>query len=300
MGLDLHSPGVEPDERMRDRPCEQGADASGETFTCPSRLRAGSETTDDHVLEVLARASPRPPVHVPAVPLLLEQPRALQDAGIELPPIVDDDHDGCTGPQRPPDVPEARGDAVRIGLERRPRRPCRPGAHLELAAVVEPEQLIGVAVLLVIVDQARIGRRGDHTVEWPAKIELARVAVQHYRLTRMGAHARERLDPFERVQHVAPQERRGLADRTAHAFVLVAPVFLPLRLAREIEVEMSRPPRRPRGPTEHDPQEVRIDVVTDELPKAEQLTRRLRCKPRAHVAARPFARGLTDSIERSP
>ena len=30
------------------------------------------------------------------------------------------------------------------------------GAQLELAAVVEAEQLVGVAVLLVVVDQARV------------------------------------------------------------------------------------------------------------------------------------------------
>src|SRR5205085_11001546 len=69
--LDLDAPGVKTDERMGDRPCEHLADASGEGVTCLSRLRAGCDSTDDHVLEVLAGPSARPSVDVPPVPPLL-------------------------------------------------------------------------------------------------------------------------------------------------------------------------------------------------------------------------------------
>ena len=69
--LDLDAPGVKTDERMGDRPCEHLADASGEGVTCLSRLRAGCESTDEHVLEVLAGPSARPSVDVPPVPPLL-------------------------------------------------------------------------------------------------------------------------------------------------------------------------------------------------------------------------------------
>src|SRR5207302_4763657 len=85
--LDLDAPCVETDERMGDRPCEHAADASGEVVTCPSRLRAGiAKTTDENVFEVLRCPSPRPSVHVPPVPPLLAQARALQDLWIELAP----------------------------------------------------------------------------------------------------------------------------------------------------------------------------------------------------------------------
>ena len=95
-------------------------------------------------------------------------------------------------------------------------RACRRrGAELELAAVVEPEQLVGVAVLLVVVDQARVRRRRDDPVEARAVVDLARVAVDDARLAPARAHARERLDPRERVERVAAQEAARRLDRAA-------------------------------------------------------------------------------------
>ena len=40
-------------------------------------------------------------------------------------------------------------------LDRRPARPARGRAELDLATIVQAEQLVRVAVLLVVVDQAR-------------------------------------------------------------------------------------------------------------------------------------------------
>ena len=110
-------------------------------------------------------------------------------------------------------------------------------------------------------------------MERPAEVELACVAVQHCGLARTRTHAREPLDPLERVERVAAQERRRLAHRTADPLVLVAPVLLALGLARKVEVEMPRPPGRARRTAQYHPQHVRIDVVVDQLAEAEQLSR---------------------------
>src|SRR5204863_3696792 len=154
MRLDLDPPGVETDERMGDRPCEHSADASGEALTNLLRLRAGSgERADEHVLEVLACPPPRPSVHVPPVTQLLAQPGSLQDLRVQPPAIVDDYQDRCPRPERATQVLEDGDDPVGIRLERGPRRPGRSRADLELAAVVEIEQLVRVPMLLVVVDQ---------------------------------------------------------------------------------------------------------------------------------------------------
>jgi hypothetical protein len=51
-----------------------------------------------------------------------------------------------------------------------------------LAPVVEPEELVRVAMLLVVVDQPRVRGRGDDRVEAPVPVEFARVAVRDERL----------------------------------------------------------------------------------------------------------------------
>src|SRR6185369_6626033 len=90
------------------------------------------------------------------------------------------------------------------------------------------------------------------------------------------------------------------ADGTTGALVLVAPVLLELRLAREVQVEMSCPPSRPRRPAEHDAENVSIDIVVDEPAETEQLSRGLRREPGAQVTARALGRGLADSLARRP
>ena len=71
-----------------------------------------------------------------------------------------------------------------------------------LARVVEAEQLVRVPVLLVVVDQAGVRRRGDDAVERRVVLDAARVAVQHPRGTPLVAYPRELLDPRERVECV--------------------------------------------------------------------------------------------------
>ena len=124
--------------------------------------------------------------------------------------------------------------------------------------LVEAQQLVRVAVLLVVVDQPRVGRRRDDAVERPAQVELARVAVEDLRDPVRRAYVRERRDPLERVERVAQQEAARGFHRPAGSAVLEAPVLVELRLAREVEVEVRRPPRRAGRAREHDPEHVRV------------------------------------------
>ena len=117
-------------------------------------------------------------------------------------------------------------------------------------------------MLLVVVDQARIRRRGDDAVT-AGQLDVARVAMQHLSGTPARAEPRELLDPRHGVQAVAAEELRRRLHRPARALVLVAPVFADLRLAREVEVEMRRAPGRTRRPRKHDPEHVRMLVVGD-------------------------------------
>src|SRR5439155_9099868 len=171
------------------------------------------------------------------------QARAVEDLRIQVTTIVDDDEERRTRAEKRPRALEHRSDPVRVGGERGAARACRGGAELALAPVVEAEELIGVAVLLVVVDQSRIRRRGDDGVEPPAQLDLERVAVHDLDLA-SRAQARERLQPGERVERVTAHEAGCLLDGLALAPVLVTPVRLTLRGTRQVEIEMSRQPRR--------------------------------------------------------
>ena len=60
--------------------------------------------------------------------------------------------------------------------------------ELALAAVVEAEQLVGVAMLLVIVDETGIRRRGEDTRKAPLQPNVPRVAVQDLCVARTISH----------------------------------------------------------------------------------------------------------------
>ena len=98
-----------------------------------------------------------------------------------------------------------------------PAGPSSRPAELEVAAFVDTEQLVGVAVLLVVVDQAGIRRRGDDAVEAALEVDRARVAMEHRREQGVVPDGRESLDPRKRVEDVAQQEPARLIDRTAIA-----------------------------------------------------------------------------------
>ena len=156
---------------------------------------------------------------------------------------------------------------------------------------LQPEQLVRVPVLLVVVDQPRVRRRRDNRVERARDVELARVAVDDGRVDVLCSRRGERLDPVERVEGVAQQEAPRLLDRLAGASVLVAPVGLELRLSRKVEVEMGRAACRASRPREHDPQHIRRRDLIDERPEMEQLRSRPRREPVIDVRGR-FGRPL--------
>ncbi len=154
-------------------------------------------------------------------------------------------------------------------------------------------------MLLVIVDQPRIRRRGDDPVKRAAEIEFARIAVQDRGDRFSRAHAREVADPRERVEGVAAQEVLGALDRTTCLAVLVAPVLLGLWLTREVEVEVRRPAGRPGGAREHDAHHVRVLVVVDQRAVEDELRGGLRREPAVDVRARPRWAHPSEGLEPS-
>ncbi len=84
--------------------------------------------------------------------MLETQTRTLEDLRVEIPTVVhDDDHTRATT-QRRRGALEHASHAFRVLRDRALRRTA---SQLERSAVFEVEQLVRVAVLLVVVDQAR-------------------------------------------------------------------------------------------------------------------------------------------------
>ena len=152
-------------------------------------------------------------------------------------------------------------------------------------------------MLLVVVDQAGIGRRGDHAVVRPAEVDRPGVTVEHARDRALRTRRRERLDPIERVERVAQEEAARRLDRTALAPVLEAPVRLELWRPRELEVEMRRAACRAGRTRQHDAKNVRGSHVIDEAAKVKKLLGGGRGVPRADVGRRA-ARVATARLER--
>ena len=136
-------------------------------------------------------------------------------------------------------------------------------------------------MLLVVVDQPRIRRRGDDRIKRPGPGQLARVPVHHDRLASACADARELLDPRQRVERVAAEEVLGPVDRPAGSAVLVTPVGLALRGAREVEVEVRGQPGRSRRARQHDTEHVGLLVAV----ATETVTTELNKEPPINVTA---------------
>ena len=147
-------------------------------------------------------------------------------------------------------------------------------------------------MLLVVVDEPGVRRGRDHAVVGAAELEPARVAVDDLRGPPRRAHAGEGLDPRQRVERVAAQEVRGGLHRPARPLVLVTPVGRALGGAREVEVEVRRPPRRSGCPGEHDAQDVGVLVLRNHRSERQQLAGGARREPPSDVRALPFGRCL--------
>ena len=164
-------------------------------------------------------------------PLVEPSPARVEDVRVEIAAVVDDDRAAARpGASAAAAFASTAAIAVDVGRERRPARPGRGRADLELAPVVEAEQLVRVAVLLVVVDQPGYGGEVTTPSNGPSRSSTSRASPCSTVASRPRvAHAREGLDPRERVERVAAEEVRGPLDRAAGAPVLVAPVRLGLR-----------------------------------------------------------------------
>src|SRR5581483_4932877 len=292
----------QPLDRVRPRAGANppGGEARPRTRTAPRRgafdepppgkaLRLAA--SDEDVLEELAGAPARSPVHVSAVALLELEARGVENLRVEVARVIHDDHDRSARRQGPGRFAQDAGDPAAVRGECVATGPARRRAELELAAVVEPEQLVGVPMLFVVVDQPRVRRRGDDSVVGAVPVDDARVPVQDRRVAPEPPDARERLDPREGVERVPTQELSRGADRPALASVLVAPVRRELRPAREVEVEVRRPSRGARGARKDDAQDVRVLIVADEAAPEEQLRGGLGRVPLPHVRRSVVAEG---------
>ena len=132
---------------------------------------------DQHGLEVLACAAARPPVYVPFQAILEPEPAPFEDVGIEPSSIVHDDEHGRSGRQGGRASAQNLRDPYAVLLDRRSACSARRRPELALAAIVKAEQLVGIAVLLVVVDEAGVRRRGEDGVVLPSERDVPCVAV---------------------------------------------------------------------------------------------------------------------------
>src|SRR5262249_53124646 len=150
---------------------------------------------DEYGLEVLARPASRAPVHVTLETVLETQTGSAQDLRVEVAPVVDDDADGRPQVQRRSHVAKDGGDPIDVLGDRTPARAAGRATELSVSTLVQPEQLVRVPVLLVIVDQPRVGRRRDDAVVRTAQVEIACISVHDLGDAALDACRRERLDP---------------------------------------------------------------------------------------------------------
>ena len=206
-------------------------------------------------------------------------PARRRISGIQLAPVVHDDAHHRARQQCSPGVRKDVGDALDVRLDRGAAQAVGGPSELVVAVLREAEELVRVAMLLVVVDQARIRRGCDHSRERSAELEHPCIAVEHRCGRPRSADLGERLDPGERVLRVPEQEPAGLLDGAADPAVLAAEVRLRLRNARKVEVEVRRAPRRAGRARQDDPQHVDRLRSLERCPEREQLGRCTRREP---------------------
>ena len=92
---------------------------------------------------------------MPFEPIDEAEAASLQDLGIEVAPIVDDDEHGRAVRKPFGAAAEDGGDAGHVALDRTATRPRGGSTELSLATIVQLEDLVRVAMLLVVVDESR-------------------------------------------------------------------------------------------------------------------------------------------------
>ena len=160
--------------------------------------------------------------------------------------------------------------------------PAYAAPDLGLVPALEPEQLEGVRMLLVVVDQPGIGRGREHEVDRLRGIEHPGIAVEHQRRGLSPNHT-EVVDALGSVADVPAEELRRLTDRPARFPVLVAEVLGRDWLPGKVEIVVSRAPGRARSPRKDDTPEPGIGRTWHACAEGQQLTNRARGEPPVQV-----------------
>src|SRR6266487_5596034 len=95
-------------------------------------------------------------------PLFQGKTRSLEDRRIKRPRVVHHDDNGRSRGHRMTCVAQHRRHVFNVVVERTPTRATGRGPDLRRATIRQPEQLVRVAMLLVIVDESWIGRGRDN------------------------------------------------------------------------------------------------------------------------------------------
>ncbi len=201
-------------------------------------------------------------------------PAAAQDPVVEAARVVHDDHDAPRAAKRPPRPPKDGGDVLAV--------PRHAAPDLVVVSSRQAEQLERVGVLLVVVDEPRVRRRGEDEVDRPGWVDEPRIAVE-------DGHGRVRAELVELanaaggVANVAPEELVGLRDGAADAAVLVAEVLAADRLPREVEVVVAGKPGRAGRTREDEAPELGVGGAVDPAAEGEELGDGLRREPALEV-----------------
>src|SRR4029450_10657594 len=155
---------------------------------------------NEHVFIEFAGPTPGSAVDMPSEALLQTEACSLEDLRIEVPAVVDDDQDRSPRTERLFPPGQDRSDAGDVRGERGCPGALLRRAELEAPKILEIEQLVRVAVLLVVAAPPRIGRRGDRRAEPPAQGPPARASVYAPARPPLRPEPQKRLDPPQRVQ----------------------------------------------------------------------------------------------------
>src|SRR5712691_9424135 len=113
---------------------------------------------EQNVLEKLARSPPCSSIDVSGDSFFKKEARVLENCGVKTLRIIHDDEHPSIARELRSGVVKHLAHCVNIGVQRSPAPSDRCCSNLFIASVDQAKQLVGVAMLLVVVDQARVGR----------------------------------------------------------------------------------------------------------------------------------------------
>src|SRR5687767_9765109 len=107
------------------------------------------------------------------------QPRAVEDFRVKDLRVIHDDDDRCAPRKLGAGVLEDADHCVDIAPDGDLRLSLGGRANLIHASILEPEELVRVSVLLVVVDETRVGRGGDDAGWLEGKLDEPRISMEH-------------------------------------------------------------------------------------------------------------------------